>query len=97
MWDYEEAHPTFNDVYLIVEIADTTLKGDQEVKRTVYARSGIEDYWVLDIQNRQLYVYREPTQEGYQREMILTENDSIIPLRFSDCVVQVAQILRPQG
>ncbi|NES79109.1 MAG: hypothetical protein F6K08_31780 [Okeania sp. SIO1H6] len=58
-------------------------------------RSGIEDYWVLDIKNRQLYVDRESTQKGYQREMILTENDSIIPLRFSDCVVQVAQMLRP--
>ncbi|WP_240038877.1 MULTISPECIES: hypothetical protein [Okeania] len=42
-----------------------------------------------------MYVDRESTQKGYQREMILTENDSIIPLRFSDCVVQVAQMLRP--
>ncbi|MGB3510906.1 MAG: Uma2 family endonuclease [Microcoleaceae cyanobacterium] len=93
--DYEEAYPTPDDVYLIVEIADTTLKGDRAVKGTVYARLSIEDYWVLDIKNRQLYVYGEPTQESSQKEMILTENDSIIPLRFSDCVIQIAQMLRP--
>lgn len=94
-FDYDDHHPTAKDVYLIVEIADTTLKGDREVKGKVYARSGLEDYWILDVNNRQLYVYREPTDEGYQREIILTENDSIAPMQFPDCVIQVAQMLRP--
>ncbi len=92
--DYDEAHPTPKDVYLIVEIADTTLKGDRELKGKVYAQSDVEDYWILDLNHRQLYVYREPTEEGYQREIILTENDSIVPLQFSDCVIQVTQMLR---
>ncbi|MGK7878187.1 MAG: Uma2 family endonuclease [Xenococcaceae cyanobacterium] len=93
--DYDDHHPTAEDVYLIVEIADSTLKSDCEVKGKDYARSGIEDYWVLDVNNRQLYVYREPTEEGYQREVILGKNEAIAPLQFSDCVIKVAEMLRP--
>ncbi|NET28920.1 MAG: Uma2 family endonuclease [Okeania sp. SIO1I7] len=54
--DYDDSHPTAEDVYLIVEIADSTLKSDLEVKGKEYAKSGIEDYWVLDVNHRQLYV-----------------------------------------
>ncbi len=59
--DYDDCHPTAEDVYLIVEIADSTLNSDLEVKAKEYARSGIEDYWVLDVNHRQLYVYRQLT------------------------------------
>ena len=93
--DYDDHHPTAEDVYLIVEIADSTLKSDQEVKGKDYARSRIEDYWVLDVNNRQLYVYRQPTDEGYQSEVILGEDDSIFPIQFPDYVIHVADMLRP--
>ena len=93
--DYDDHHPTAKDVYLILEIADSTLKSDLEVKGKDYAKSGIEDYWVLDLHNRQLYVYREPTESGYQSEVILGEKDSIAPKQFPDCVIRVADLLRP--
>lgn len=93
--DYDDHHPTAEDVYLIVEIADRTLKSDLTVKQKDYARSGIKDYWVLDVNNRRLYVYRQPTEEGYQQEMILGEDDSIAFMQFSDCVILVADMLRP--
>ncbi len=88
---------------MIVEIADSTLKSDSEIKAKDYASSRIEDYWVLDLNNRQLYVYREPTEEGYQREVLLGENEAIsersasrcAPLQFPDCVIKVAEMLRP--
>ena len=93
--DYDDHHPTAEDVYLIMEIADSTLKSDREVKGKDYARSKIEDYWILDVNNRQLYVYRQPADEGYQSEVILGEDDSIVPIEFPDCVIQVADMLRP--
>ena len=93
--DYDDHHPTAEDVYLIVEIADRTLKSDLTVKQKDYARSGIKDYWVLDVNNRRLYVYREPTKSGYQQEMILEEDDSIASRQFPDCVIRVAEMLRP--
>jgi Uma2 family endonuclease len=93
--DYDDHHPTAEDVYLIIEIADSTLKIDREIKGKLYASSGIEDYWVLDVNNRQLYVYREPTETGYKSEQILTEKDTISPLYFPDFVLQVSHFLRP--
>lgn len=96
-YDYNDNHPTAKDVYLIVEIADTTLKTDREIKRKLYAQSGIKDYWVLDVKNNQLYVYREAKEEDYQTEIILTEEDAIAPLAFPECQIKVSQMLRPKS
>ncbi|HBL13882.1 MAG TPA: hypothetical protein DD379_21305 [Cyanobacteria bacterium UBA11162] len=93
--DYAAHHPTASDVYLIIEVADTTLKTDLQIKAKDYAQSGIVDYWVLNITSRQLHVFREPTQQGYQSEVILSEDESISPLQFPDCVVAICEILPP--
>jgi Uma2 family endonuclease len=93
--DYDDHHPTASDVYLIVEVADTTLNRDCNLKAKNYAKSGIADYWVLDVNNRRLYVYTEPTQEGYQSEVILSEDASISPLQFPTCAIAISEMLRP--
>ena len=54
--DYDDRHPKAEDVYLIIEIADSTLKTDLTLKKQVYAETNIADYWVLDLTKRQLYV-----------------------------------------
>ncbi len=79
---YEDHHPTPSEVYLIIEIADTTLRQDCEFKANLYAQAGIEDYWVLDVNNRQLYVFRLPSQDGYQSQQILSKGETISPLSF---------------
>ena len=68
--DYADHHPTPSEVYLIIEVADSSFKYDRETKAKAYARSGIADYWVLDVIDRKLHVFRESTQEGYQSEVI---------------------------
>jgi len=92
--DYEDHHPTPSEVFLLVEVADTSLKHDREVKAPVYARSGIVDYWVLDVNERKLHVYRLPSSQGYQSEMILAEDVTISPLAFPDCTIAVREMLR---
>jgi Uma2 family endonuclease len=93
--DYDDRHPKAEDVYLIIEIADSTLKTDLTLKKQVYAEAKIPDYWVLDLAKRQLYVYRQPTEEGYQQEQILSERQSIAPLFFPDFQVKIREMLRP--
>lgn len=93
--DYDEHHPTAKEVYLIIEIADSTVRQDCGIKAVEYAKSGIRDYWVLKVNQRQLIVYREPTKNGYQSELILGENDTITPLYFPHCVIRVGEMLRP--
>ena len=93
--DYDDRHPKAEDVYLIIEIADSTLKTDLTLKKQIYAEANIADYWVLDLTKRQLYVYRQPTSEGYQQEQILSEQDNISPLFFSDLQFKIGEMLRP--
>ena len=92
---YEDRYPTRSQVYLIIEVADTTLRTDLGIKATIYAQSGIADYWVLDINNRQLHVFREPNQDGYQSIVVLGDDASISPLQFPDISFMVRDMLRP--
>ncbi|MEG4487318.1 Uma2 family endonuclease [Microcoleus sp. D2_18a_B4] len=92
---YEDHHPTPSEVYLIIEVADTTLRTDLGIKANLYAQSGIADYWVLDVNNRQLHVFREPTQDGYESIVVLGDDASISPLQFPDFYFMVGEMLRP--
>jgi Uma2 family endonuclease len=92
---YEDHHPIPSEIYLIIEVADTTLRTDCGIKAKIYAESGISDYWVLDVNNRQLHVFREPSQDGYQSRVILADDASISLLRFPDFSFLVSEMLRP--
>ena len=91
---YEDHHPTPAEIFLLIEVADTSLKFDCEVKAPAYSRSGITEYWVLDVNDRKLHVYRSPSANGYQSETILAEALTIAPLAFPDCVITVQELLR---
>jgi Uma2 family endonuclease len=59
------------------------------------AEAGISDYWVLDVVNRQLHVFRQPTEDGYESEEILSEEQTISPLEFPDLQIGVFEMLPP--
>ena len=93
--DYADHHPVPSEVYLVIEVADSSLKFDCETKSKAYAQAGINDYWVLDVVERQLYVFREPTSSGYKTKVILGEQETISPLQFPDLQIGVREILPP--
>jgi Uma2 family endonuclease len=93
--DYTQAHPGAEDIYLVIEVADSTLKQDCEVKDKLYARSSIAEYWVIDIKNRQVRIFRDPTPTGYSSQLILTETHSVSPLAFPEISFSIASILPP--
>lgn len=94
--DYEDHHPTPAELFLLIEVSDSTLKRDLEIKAPAYARSGVGECWVLDVKGRCLYVLREPEADGYGVELRLRDGEAIAPLSFPDCQVQVSDFLRPQ-
>ncbi|MEG4441104.1 Uma2 family endonuclease [Microcoleus sp. AT9_B5] len=94
-FDYATHHPTPSEVYLIIEVADSSLTFDREIKAKIYARSGIADYWVLNVGDRQLHVFREPAEDGYQSEVILGETASISPLEFPAFNIAIQAMLPP--
>jgi Uma2 family endonuclease len=58
--DFAARHPRPEEIPLLVEVADTTLRRDRELKLPLYAAAAIYEYWILNLQERQLEVYRQP-------------------------------------
>jgi hypothetical protein len=57
---YARAHPRQDDIVLLVEVADTTLEDDRTEKARLYARARISPYWIINLIDAQVEVYREP-------------------------------------
>ena len=66
--DYASGKPRPSDIFLVVEVADTTLDYDREVKLRLYAENGIGEYWIVNLADRSLEVYRQPRPDGTYRE-----------------------------
>lgn len=80
--DYLSTHPIPSDVLLLIEISDSSLKYDQEVKLPIYAEAGISDYWIFNLVNNCLECYSEPYQDlqgkfGYRSKFIFLPNESV--------------------
>lgn len=69
--DYTERHPYPEDVFLLVEIANSTLAYDLNEKQAAYAEANIQEYWVLDTAHKKLHVFRQPQTQSYQETLVL--------------------------
>ena len=79
--DYVRAHPTI--AALIVEVSDTTLDYDRRRKGPAYARAGVPEYWILNLVERRVEVYRDPTPDrGYHTALAFRAGDTISPLNL---------------
>jgi hypothetical protein len=58
--DYIHHHPRPSDILLVVEVSETSLAYDRDVKGPLYAAAGIPEYWIIDLEHSQVQVYREP-------------------------------------
>lgn len=68
--EYSDRHPTADDILLIIEISDATLAFDLGDKAKAYALSGVQDYWVVDVRERQVHVLRQPVGEEYVQRKV---------------------------
>jgi Uma2 family endonuclease len=87
---YRGSHPRPEDVLLVVEVADTTLRYDREIKVPLYARHGIPEVWIVDLQGRALNVFREPATEGYRQVQLIERPTRLAPLLLSDLAIDLA-------
>lgn len=84
-------HPTTAD--LVLEVSDSSLDFDTNDKRLLYARAGIREYWVVDINSRRLLVYRDPHAGDYATQLALGPADAAAPLAAPAASVRVADLL----
>jgi Uma2 family endonuclease len=89
---YLNNHPIPDDIFLLVEVADSTLNRDRKRKARTYANAKIADYWVLDVNARAVYVFREPGNDGYVQEFLLDENATLSLVAFPEVEVRVKEL-----
>lgn len=93
--EYSDRYPTPNKILLLIEVADTTLMYDGEQKASIYARANITDYWIVDLIERQVYIFRNPSKQGYQSKTILNKNASLVPLTFPEIEIPFSELFLP--
>ncbi|MCU0543809.1 MAG: Uma2 family endonuclease [Oscillatoriaceae cyanobacterium Prado104] len=90
---YATAHPMPDEVLLLVEVSDSTVDFDRDVKVPNYARSGIQEVWLWDLEENCVEVYREPTANSYSFMQKLERGAIISPLAFPEFEVSIDAIL----
>jgi len=91
---FVQRHPGAADLFWVIEIARSTLTIDLTHKRDLYARVGIPEYWVVDLVNRRVVVFRQPEAGRYSQEETVSDRP-IAPLAFPDCAIDLAQLFQP--
>jgi Uma2 family endonuclease len=96
--DYPDRLPT--TAVLIVEVADTSVRYDQTEKASLYAKAGIQDYWIVNLVDRQVEVYRDPVPDpaqpsgfSYSTTQVFGPADSIVPIAMPQATIPAADLL----
>ncbi len=90
---YASAHPTPDDVFLLIEVSDSTIRYDRTVKIPLYAEDNIAEAWSVDVNAELVEVYRQPSATGYRSLQTLTRGQLIQLLAFPEVSIAIADIL----
>lgn len=94
--DYYAADgPSVDDIFLIIEVADTSLHHDRTIKLRLYAEAGIAEYWIVDLNDRRIETYAAPDAAGtYARQRLVEPGQPLAPRAFPDLTLDTATLLR---
>ncbi len=90
---YKRSLPTPADVLLVIEVADSSLAYDRTVKMPLYAQAGIAEAWIINLIDRWIEVYRDPSPAGYTTMLKILPGRTIAPQAFADVIVAVDDLL----
>jgi Uma2 family endonuclease len=90
---YEAAHPVAADVLLLVEVSDSTARYDSVVKLALYARHGIREVWIVDLDNHVLRVCRKPVGDAYTEVSETTTPGLLSPLLLPGVTIDASRLL----
>lgn len=90
---YRGKRPYPEDVLLLIEVADTSMRRDRILKLRIYANAGIAECWIVDINGSSVEAYTEPVDDGYAKRLVARGGDRLSPTAFPDINVGAAEIL----
>ena len=92
---YAAAHPVPADVLLIIEVADSTLAYDREVKAHLYGRNNIPETWVRNLPEDCIERFTQPGPDGYARHTVHRRGETLTPVALPDLELAVSDLLLP--
>ncbi|MGH9201774.1 MAG: Uma2 family endonuclease [Vicinamibacterales bacterium] len=90
---YASFHPGPADILLIVEVADSSIDYDRKVKGQIYARMGVAEYWLADLNEHVLSCYSVPGRDAYADLRQYQRGQSVAPLLLPECVIAVDDLI----
>jgi len=90
---YRTTSATANDVLLTIEVADSTVKYDRDIKFPKYAANGIPEAWLIDLESDRIEIHTQPTKNGYKLVKILHRGDIAESTMFEEIKIAVDDIL----
>jgi Uma2 family endonuclease len=88
--NYVDSHPSPADIILVIEVADSTIKFDREIKAPLYATAGIIEYWIVNLTDDRLEIYRQPEGSIYTDIKIITPPRSINLPQFPEIKLNIS-------
>jgi Uma2 family endonuclease len=89
---YMRRRPDASDIFLIAEVADTSLAYDRDVKARLYASAGLQDYWIVNIPYECIEIFRQPTAKGYQSMQAFEIDETVSALAFPEITLAVSRL-----
>jgi Uma2 family endonuclease len=89
---YTASHPGPADVLLMIEVADTTLRDDREVKAPLYAAHGVPEYWIVDLEGKGVHVFREPQSGQYRQTVTTAGSEALVPVGLPHVRIDVSKV-----
>jgi len=89
---YRNNHPAPEDVWLIIETADSSIAYDRQIKTPLYARHGIPELWIVDLNRKAIEAYSQPSPEGYGFTQTVQSGQSLSPIHFPELVLPVRNL-----
>lgn len=90
---YRSAHPTAGDVFLLIEVAKSSLAYDRRVKLPLYAKYGVAEVWIVNLGDKRLEAHRDPGPDGYRQAAVYGPDDTVSPVLAPDIRVELRAIL----
>jgi len=91
--DYKNHHPVPEDVLLLIEVSQSTIQFDTNVKSPIYAKSGIPELWLIDLEAEQVLRYLYPVKGKFTQQEIFVVGESLSPSAFPEVLLTVNDIL----
>ncbi len=93
---YLSDHPRPEDVLLLVEVSDSTLEYDRDVKLSLYAAAGVPEVWIVNLRDGWIESNTRPAGDGYRATQRYAPGDTIAPQAFPDLAIPIERIVPPR-